>query len=98
MAEQAANNVVFTDDWMATVRAVTPGGGAYANEADAAEPDFKEAFYGAEHYARLLAVKETYDPTGLFYANKAVGSDAWYITDQLDGMPTQNGRLCRVAS
>ncbi|KAL2189410.1 hypothetical protein L209DRAFT_749175 [Thermothelomyces heterothallicus CBS 203.75] len=84
----------LTNDWMARWRAVSPGGGSYASEGDINEPDFQQSFYG-DHYPRLLELKKKYDPTGLFYAPTAVGSEYWYITDQLPWIPTQNGRLCR---
>lgn len=84
----------LTNDWMARWREVSPGAGAYMSEGDINEPDFQQAFYGS-HYERLLKLKKKYDPTGLFYAPTAVGSEDWYVTDQLPWIPTQNGRLCR---
>lgn len=86
----------FTEDWLPIITNATAGSGAYASEGDILEPDFKQSFYGLAKYERLLEIKQKYDPTGLFYAHKGVGSDEWYITDQLPGLPTQNGRLCRV--
>ncbi|EKJ71921.1 hypothetical protein FPSE_07924 [Fusarium pseudograminearum CS3096] len=86
----------LTNDWMKPWRDVTPGGGAYASEADVTEPDFQKSFYGATKYKRLLSIKDQVDSTGLFYALQGVGSERWYITDQVDGVPTQNGRLCRI--
>lgn len=83
---------------MPILRNATPGGGAYDSEGDVNEPDFKQSFYGLETYNRLLEIKDKYDPDSLFYANKGVGSDAWVVTDQMAGLPTQNGRLCRVSS
>ncbi|GAB1319752.1 hypothetical protein MFIFM68171_09962 [Madurella fahalii] len=84
----------LTTDWMERWRAVTPGSGAYMSEADINEPDIQAAFYG-EHYPELRKLKQKYDPTSLLYAPTAVGSEDWYITDQLPWFPTQNGRLCR---
>lgn len=95
--EIANYSATFTNDWMPLVKDATPGGGGYASEGDVNEADFKLNFYG-DKYARLLEIKEKYDPESLFYANKGVGSDAWYVTDQLHGLPTQNGKLCRVQS
>lgn len=54
------------------------------------------AFYGDSKYPRLYALKKKIDPHGLFYAPTAVGSEDWYVTDQIEWLPTQNGRLCRV--
>lgn len=78
-----------------TWRAASPGAGAYMSEADINEPDFQQSFYGAS-YDRLYALKQRYDPWGLLYAPTAVGSEDWYIADQIPFYPTQNGRLCRV--
>lgn len=67
------------------IEAATPGSGAYMNEADWAQPNFQDVFFG-RNYAKLLEVKQKWDPTGLFYAVAAVGSEA-YTT-------TEDGRLC----
>lgn len=83
----------FTNEWLKPLRDITQG--AYASEADVLEPDWQESFYGSA-YERLYKFKQKIDPTGLFYAHKAVGSENWRVTGQLEGLPTQNGRLCRV--
>lgn len=88
-------SVNFTD-WAGGIRDVTPGSGAYASEADILEPKFQQSFYGDATYERLYRLKQDLDPTGLFYAHHAVGSEDWYVTGQADGLPTQNGRLCKV--
>jgi FAD/FMN-containing dehydrogenase len=75
-------------------RDVSPGGGSYMNEGDINEPNFQDAFFGG-NYARLYALKQRYDPTGTLYAATAVGSEDWYVTDQIPYYPTSNGRLCR---
>lgn len=75
-------------------RAVCPDSGAYMSESDINEPKFEQAFYGT-NYGRLYKIKQRYDPTGLFYAPTAVGSEDW-VVKSLDGLPDQNGRLCRV--
>jgi FAD/FMN-containing dehydrogenase len=38
------------------------------------EADWQTAFWG-DHYARLLQVKERYDPDGLFFVHHGVGTD-----------------------
>lgn len=96
LADVAAYSADMTASWMPIIRDATPGSGGYASEGDVSEPDFKESFYGLEKYERLYGIKRRYDPTGLFYANKGVGSDEWYVTGQVEGFPTQDGRLCRV--
>lgn len=65
---------------------LTPGSGAYMNEASYLNPNWKEDYYG-ENYEKLRAIKEEWDPSGLFYGPAVVGSDAWVETD---------GRLCRA--
>ncbi|KAI1777184.1 FAD-binding domain-containing protein [Hypoxylon cercidicola] len=77
-------------------RAVSPGAGAYFNEADLEEPDWQQAFFGT-NYPRLLSIKQERDPWGLFYAPVTVGSEEWTVVTE-DGLPTQNGRLCRVGA
>ncbi|KAE8441326.1 hypothetical protein EG329_005521 [Mollisiaceae sp. DMI_Dod_QoI] len=54
-------------------RDVSPGAGSYMGEADAGEPDWQQSFYG-DNYDRLLSIKQTVDPWGLFWANTAVGN------------------------
>ncbi|KAK3938316.1 hypothetical protein QBC46DRAFT_441054 [Diplogelasinospora grovesii] len=86
------------DTFMAKIRAATPGGGAYFNEADLQEPNWQESFFGT-NYDRLLGIKRQRDPWQLFWAPTTVGSEGWEVRTA-DGLPTltQNGRLCRTAS
>ncbi|OBT65501.1 hypothetical protein VE03_04983 [Pseudogymnoascus sp. 23342-1-I1] len=86
----------LTREWVGRWRGVSPGAGAYMSEADVSEPDVQQSFYGDSKYPRLYALKKKVDPYGLFYAPTAVGSEDWYVTDQIEWLPTQNGRLCRV--
>ncbi|OJJ48038.1 hypothetical protein ASPZODRAFT_63500 [Penicilliopsis zonata CBS 506.65] len=83
----------FTFDVLQAWRDVCPHSGAYMSEADILEPNFQQAFYG-DHYDRLYALKKVYDPKGLFYAPTGVSSEDW-VVDSADGLPDQNGRLCR---
>ncbi|GME41021.1 putative FAD binding domain protein [Neofusicoccum parvum] len=86
----------LTYDVFGRWRAVSPTSGAYMNEADLQEPDWQDAFFGRENYGRLLELKREVDPWGLFYAPTAVGSESWEVRTA-DGLPTQDGRLCRKA-
>ncbi|KAJ6443956.1 berberine protein [Purpureocillium lavendulum] len=54
------------------LRHLTPGGGSYANEDSILVEDWQRTFYGS-NYARLLAIKDRYDPTHLFDCYKCVG-------------------------
>ncbi|KAK0224981.1 FAD-binding domain-containing protein [Armillaria nabsnona] len=54
------------------LRDFSPGSGAYLNEGDVYEPDHEEAFWGA-NYARLVQIKEKYDPFHLLDCWMCVG-------------------------
>lgn len=86
--EMLNNSKIATEVWDPMWDAVTPGGGNYANEADFARPDWKQAFYGS-HYESLLSIKKKWDPKGIFYGNRNVGSDEWMVNGE--------GRLCKTA-
>ncbi|KAF9953094.1 hypothetical protein BGZ72_005703 [Mortierella alpina] len=58
------------------LRDITPGSGAYLNEADPGEPDWQYSFFGS-NYPRLKKIKDMVDPQGLFLCNKCVGSEDW---------------------
>jgi hypothetical protein len=40
------------------------------------QADWQRAYWGA-NYPRLLAVKQRYDPDGLFFIRHGVGSEEW---------------------
>ncbi|KAK4466376.1 hypothetical protein QBC42DRAFT_193003 [Cladorrhinum samala] len=77
------------------LRKVTPGSGAYFNEAGRLEPNWQQSFFGKENYKQLLKIKKKVDPSGLFWAPMTVGSEGWSV-ETADGLPTGDGRLCRV--
>jgi FAD/FMN-containing dehydrogenase len=54
------------------LKKLSPGGGAYFNEAHYGEPDWETTFFG-ENYGRLLQIKNRYDPTHIFDCWKCVG-------------------------
>lgn len=98
-AEFGAASDYLTYTIMQPWRDVAPtehGGGVYLNEADIQEPNWQVDFYGPNKYPKLLAIKHKWDPTGVFYATTAVGSEAWEVRDGEQGAQTQNGRLCRL--
>lgn len=86
-AEMTAYQARLTDTIMPRIEAATPGGGAYLNEANFQEANWQQTFYG-QNYARLKDIKYQVDPSGVFYAQTAVGSDTW-VEDSA-------GRLCRL--
>lgn len=81
-----ADQQTITNKWGGALRELVPDSGAYMNEGDPFEPDFKKEFFGI-NYDRLLRIKDKYDPDQIFYAITAVGSDRWATRE--------DGRLCR---
>ena len=61
---------------MDEIRKVVPRVGSYVWETDYFQSDWREAFWG-DNYDRLRAVKEKYDPDGLFFLHHGVGSEDW---------------------
>ncbi|KAK7051653.1 hypothetical protein VNI00_004632 [Paramarasmius palmivorus] len=66
-----------------------PGAGTYLNEASLYERNFQQAFFG-NHYDRLSAIKDQYDPTHLFVVPKGVGSERW---DESLNCPSDSKRV-----
>ena len=65
-----------------------PDTGVYMNEGYRLDPNWQTNFYG-NHYERLLEIKQTRDPSGIFYCPTCVGSAAW--------KEDESGRLCKVS-
>lgn len=82
-----ANQRKMTEEFVPRLRNLAPQSGAYLNEADFRQKDFQWVYYG-RNYDGLKQVKGVYDPEGVFYASKAVGSENWE--------QRQDGRLCRA--
>jgi FAD/FMN-containing dehydrogenase len=61
---------------MDEIRKLLPRVDSYVWETDFFQPNWQEAFWG-ENYARLRAVKDKYDPGGLFFLHHGVGSEDW---------------------
>ena len=64
------------DRAMTEVRTLLRTVGSYVAESNFFEPAWQESFWGS-NYARLLAVKDKYDPEGLFFVHHGVGSERW---------------------
>lgn len=63
---------------MEEVRKLVPRPAAYVSESNYFEPHWQDAFWGA-NYPRLRAVKERYDPQGLFFMHHGPGSESWSV-------------------
>lgn len=75
--EQAAIRANVTNVEVPILRSFEPGRmGAYMNEADPAESNFQQSFWGP-NYDRLYAIKQIYDPNNLFITRRGVGSEKW---------------------
>ncbi|EDU42037.1 FAD binding domain containing protein [Pyrenophora tritici-repentis] len=91
-----AASEALTTQIMAPLRETSPTGGAYGNEADIAEPDWQQAFWGS-NYARLQQTKNKYDANMLFYVHHGVGTEGWAIDDKgIVGVQSSDGPLCRI--
>ncbi|KAL1845367.1 hypothetical protein VTK73DRAFT_619 [Phialemonium thermophilum] len=94
-ADAKAASDTLTFDWMQRLRDVSPGAGAYMSESDYIEPNFQQAFWGSK-YAKAYQLKQKWDPLGVFYAQNAVGSEDWKMSEMIMGnLPSQNSKLCR---
>ncbi len=61
---------------MNTLRKLVPNAGSYVSEADFFDKTWRDSYWGP-HYSRLRAVKDAYDPDGLFFVHHGVGSESW---------------------
>ena len=83
----ARNNAEAIDKAMHEVRTLLPSIGSYLAESDFFAAAWRDAFWGP-NYAKLLAVKDKYDPDGLFVVHHGVGSERW----SADGFARLDGR------
>jgi FAD/FMN-containing dehydrogenase len=60
----------------AELRKLVPDAGSYVSESNYFNPSWQFAFWG-KNYASLRAIKEKYDPEGLFFVRHGVGSEDW---------------------
>jgi hypothetical protein len=72
----AGRNIAVVGRAMAALRAVVDQPASYLAESDFFERDWQDSFWGG-NYSRLAAVKERYDPDGLFFVHHGVGSEGW---------------------
>ena len=72
----ARQNAQKIADAITELRKIVPKPASYVSETNYFEESWQESFWGP-NYARLKAIKEKYDPTGLFYVHHGVGSESW---------------------
>ncbi|PYH79573.1 FAD-binding domain-containing protein [Aspergillus uvarum CBS 121591] len=67
----------MTNSQLPFVRALqVPSLGVYYNVVDIEQPNSRRAFWG-DNYERLYAIKQRWDPDGLFIVRMGVGSEDW---------------------
>jgi hypothetical protein len=64
----------------AIIEGITPGGGAYSNEANPFTIDWIESWWG-DNYEKLVSIKKKYDPFGLLSCWKCVGWKESQVAD-----------------
>ena len=72
----ARSQAASVEATMSELRKLLPNVASYVWETDYFQPKWQEAFWG-ENYPRLRAVKDKYDPEGLFFVYHGVGSEGW---------------------
>jgi FAD/FMN-containing dehydrogenase len=72
----ARRRAAAIEEAMGEVRKLVPNAGSYVAEGNFFDEAWRESFWGS-NYARLLAVKDKYDPDGLFFVHHGVGSERW---------------------
>ena len=72
----ARSEAETVDKSMNEIRKLLPRVGSYVWETDFFQPNWQDAFWG-ENYPRLRAIKDKYDPDGLFFLHHGVGSEDW---------------------
>ena len=79
---------------MDEIRKLLPRVGSYVWETDYFQPNWQDAFWG-ENYARLRAIKDKYDPDGLFFLHHGVGSEDWSADGFAGWTESDRGKMRR---
>jgi len=74
--EASRNDARTIDLAAAELYKIVPNAGSYVSESNYFNPRWQDAYWGT-NYPKLKAVKEKYDPDGLFFVHHGVGSEAW---------------------
>ena len=73
---EANHAVENTKKAMTELKSRVPTTGSYVSETSHFEDNWQDSFWGS-NYARLLSIKNKYDPQGLFFVHHGVGSEPW---------------------
>jgi FAD/FMN-containing dehydrogenase len=60
----------------AELKRIVPDAGSYVSESNFFNERWQMAYWGS-NYQRLRAIKDKYDPDGLFFVHHGVGSEDW---------------------
>jgi hypothetical protein len=72
----ARRNAEAIGSAMSEIEKVLPRRGSYVSESNFFDDAWRDSFWG-QNYPKLLAVKDQYDPDGLFIVHHGVGSERW---------------------
>ncbi len=72
----ARKNAAAVGRAMAELRRLAPDAGSYVAESDYFLSNWQSSYWG-QNYKRLRAIKDKYDPSGLFFVHHGVGSEDW---------------------
>lgn len=88
ISEQKVRKERF-DKYFQPWRDVSPSAGSYMGEANPSEPNWQQSFH-SDNYDRVLGIKQTVDPWGLFWLMTGVGSERWEVRNGNARWPSQN--------
>lgn len=60
----------------AELRNIAPNSGSYVSESNFFNKEWQQEYWGT-NYPKLRAIKDRFDPDGLFYVHHGVGSEDW---------------------
>jgi len=82
---------------MSEIRRLVPHAGSYVSESNFFDDAWQQSYWGS-NYPRLLAVKDRYDPDGLFLVHHGVGSERWSADGFTRVGPRTHGRSSTIRS
>lgn len=78
---KAKFTTLMRENDMPTLKSLAPNSGAYMNEADPTDPDWKNNYFRS-NYKKLLDIKHKWDSRDVFWCKPCVGHDeGWEVRD-----------------